>query len=42
MILPAFFGHMCLGTPWAWSIMAQVLARLDGFVASAASDWTLA
>lgn len=42
MILPAFFGHMCLGTPWAWSIMAQVLARLDGFVTSAASDWTLA
>jgi len=41
MVLPAFGTHMCLGSPWAWSIMADVATREIGFVAPAAADWTL-
>jgi MFS family permease len=41
MVVPAFATHMAIGSPWAWSIMADVITREKGFVASAASDWTL-
>jgi hypothetical protein len=41
MVLPAFATHMCIGSPWAWSIMADALTRQVGFVAPAAADWTL-
>lgn len=41
MVVPAFFTHMCIGAPWAWSIMADVVTRENGFVAPAFSDWSL-
>eukprot|EP01038_Epipyxis_sp_PR26KG_P008254 gene8254-11169_t len=41
MTIPAFATHMCIGSPWAWSLMADVLTREQGFVTAAASDWTL-
>eukprot|EP01041_Mallomonas_annulata_P011127 gene11128-23259_t len=42
MAVPAFATHMCIGSPYAWSLMGDVLTRDIGVVASAASDWTLA
>ena len=41
MALPAFGTHLALGSPWAWSLMADAVTREVGFVAPAASDWTL-
>lgn len=41
MVIPAFATHMCIGSPYAWSLMADVVTRELGFVAPAASDWTL-
>eukprot|EP01035_Chromulina_nebulosa_P027044 gene27044-35499_t len=41
MAVPAFGTHMCIGSPWAWSIMADVVTREIGFVAPAAADWSL-
>eukprot|EP01038_Epipyxis_sp_PR26KG_P004904 gene4904-6867_t len=41
MTIPAFATHMCIGSPWAWSLMADVITREQGFVTAAASDWTL-
>lgn len=41
MIIPAFFTHMCIGSPYAWSMMGDQITREHGFVASTASDWTL-
>jgi MFS family permease len=41
MALPAFGTHMCIGAPFAWSLMADTLTRELGFVASAAADWSL-
>jgi hypothetical protein len=41
MAIPAFFTHLSLGAPYAWSLMADLVTREQGFVASAASDWTL-
>lgn len=41
MVVPAFMTHMAIGAPWAWSIMADVVTRENGFVAPAFSDWTL-
>lgn len=41
MILPAMMAHMCIGSPYAWSVMGDQLTRQNGFVASAASDWSL-
>ena len=40
--VPAFATHMCIGAPYAWSAMSWPLTRENGFVTSAASDWTLA
>ena len=41
MVLPAFGTHLCIGAPWAWSVMADVVTREIGFVAPAAADWSL-
>ena len=41
MVLPAFGTHLCLGAPYAWSLMADVCTREIGLVAPAAADWTL-
>ena len=41
MAIPAFGIHMCIGSPYAWSLMADVITREMGFVAPAAADWTL-
>lgn len=41
MVLPAFGTHLCIGSPWAWSVMADVVTREVGFVAPAAADWSL-
>ena len=32
---------MCIGSPYAWSLMADVITRQDGFVVAASSDWSL-
>ena len=42
MAVPAFATHMCIGSPWAWSIMGDIITKESGFVASAAEDWSLA
>ncbi|CAM9419845.1 unnamed protein product [Sphacelaria rigidula] len=42
MVAPAFLTHMCIGSPWAWSVMSGTLTREMGVVASAASDWSMA
>ncbi|CAM6000693.1 unnamed protein product [Sphagnum balticum] len=41
MVVPAVMTHICIGSPYAWSLMADVITRDAGFVASAASDWGL-
>jgi MFS family permease len=41
MAIPAFSTHLCLGAPYAWSLMADLITKENGFVASAATDWTL-
>lgn len=41
MTIPAFSTQLCIGSPWAWSLMADVISREEGFVAPAAADWTL-
>lgn len=41
MVVPAFATHMCIGSPYAWSLMGDGITRELGFVASAAGDWTL-
>lgn len=41
MVVPAFATHMAIGSPWAWSMMADVLTREQGFVAPAVGDWSM-
>ena len=41
MVLPAFATHMCLGAPYAWSLMADQITRELGFVTPAMADWSL-
>ena len=41
MVIPAFTTQMCLGAPYAWSLMADVTTREIGIVAPAAADWSL-
>ena len=41
MTIPAVLTHMCIGSPYAWSLMADVITRQEGFFAAASSDWTL-
>ena len=33
----AFATHMCIGSPFAWSVMSGTVARDHGFVVSAAT-----
>lgn len=28
MVIPAFFTHLCIGSPWAWSVVAGSLVNL--------------
>ncbi|CAM9220897.1 unnamed protein product, partial [Laminaria digitata] len=42
MVAPAFFTHMCIGSPWAWSVLSGTLSRELGVVSSAAGDWSMA
>jgi MFS family permease len=42
MMLPAFLTHMCIGHPYAWSVMSGPLSRELGVVGAAAADWSLA
>lgn len=41
MVVPAFVTHMCLGAPYAWSIVADQITREIGVVAPAMADWSL-
>lgn len=41
MVVPAVMAHICIGSPFGWSVMADAITRQNGFVASAATDWTL-
>ena len=41
MLVPAFMAHLCIGTPYGWSVVAQVLAQNHGFVVPSTVDWTL-
>jgi hypothetical protein len=40
-IAPAIMTHMCLGTPYAWSLLAEPLSRELGVAAAASTDWGL-
>ncbi|CAM9336130.1 unnamed protein product [Choristocarpus tenellus] len=42
MVVPAFATHMCIGSPWAWSVMSGTISCELGVVTSAAGDWTMA
>ena len=41
MAVPAVATHLCLGSPWAWSLVGDACTRQLGFVAPAAGDWSL-
>ncbi len=41
VVAPAFLSHMCIGSPWAWSVMSGPLARNIGVVASSPNDWSM-
>lgn len=41
MVVPAFMTHICIGSPYAWSLLADATTRELGVVASAADDWGL-
>jgi MFS family permease len=41
MVVPAFLTHLSIGSPYGWSVLASTLVREQGFVISAAGDWTL-
>lgn len=38
----AFATHLCIGSPYGWSIMASKLTQEQGIVSAACMDWTLA
>lgn len=40
MVIPAFATHMCIGSPWGWSVMSGPLSRELGVAASSALDWS--
>ena len=40
MVLPAFATHLAIGSPYGWSIASEYLTREQGFVVSAAADWS--
>eukprot|EP01039_Chlorochromonas_danica_P002119 gene2119-2313_t len=41
MLLPAIACHLSIGSPYAWSVVADILTREVGFVLPAAADWSL-
>lgn len=41
MVVPAFVTHLCIGAPYAWSVVSGHIVREQGFVAPAAGDWSL-
>lgn len=40
MAVPAFATHLCIGSPWAWSVMSGPVSQELGFVSPAAGDWS--
>jgi hypothetical protein len=42
MVVPAFVTHMCIGSPWAWSVLSGTLSREIGVAGAAAADWSMA
>ncbi|CAM9966413.1 unnamed protein product [Scytosiphon promiscuus] len=42
MVAPAFLTHMCIGSPWAWSVVSGTISNELGIVSSAAGDWSMA
>eukprot|EP00474_Spongospora_subterranea_P009463 CRZ09921.1 hypothetical protein [Spongospora subterranea] len=41
MAIPAVAGHLCIGSPYAWSLLADPMTRELGIVATSAGDWGL-
>eukprot|EP01040_Poterioochromonas_malhamensis_P010003 gene10003-10869_t len=41
MVVPAVLTHICIGSPYGWSLVADIITREYGFVAPAAADWAL-
>ncbi len=41
VIAPAFLAHMCIGSPYAWSVMSDPISKTLGVVASSPTDWSL-
>ncbi len=41
VVAPAFMSHVCIGSPWAWSVLSGPLSRNIGVVASSPSDWSM-
>jgi len=41
MAIAPFMAHMCIGGPYAWSIMASAITKEYGVIVSAANDWSL-
>ena len=41
MALPVIATHMSIGSPYAWSLVADLITKEQGFVVSSAADWTL-
>ncbi|CAM9843371.1 unnamed protein product, partial [Phaeothamnion confervicola] len=42
MVLPAFLTHMCIGSPYGWSVMSGTISQELGFLTTAAADWSIA
>lgn len=41
MALPPFMAHLCIGGPYAWSVVAAAITKEYGVIVSSAADWTL-
>lgn len=41
-IFPTVLPHICIGAPYAWSLMAEPLSRDLGVVTAASGDWGMA
>jgi MFS family permease len=41
-VFPTVLPHLCIGAPYAWSLMAEPLSRDLGVVTAAAGDWGMA
>lgn len=42
MVVPAFMTQLCIGSPWAWSVLSGTISRELGVAGSAAADWSMA